>query len=400
MNVFEHFQSDLYIEVCCCSYYNKTVDKIQQLFELKGGISLIYNQKVDFHSHFLSKTYYEYLAEYEGSKPDDFPTPKWSAEGHIKLMDKLGIAFAFLSVSSPNLSKAEKEKEISLVHKVNDEGAQIVSGHTDRFGLFASLPLPHEDAAIKEARYALETLKADGFGLSTHYAGVYLGDKRYDRLMAYLDSVGAVIAVHPVKPAGLPNGVNSELPIPAMEFFMDTTRTFTNMVMNNIFLRFPNIKWIFPHAGAFLPILSDRINGFAMQFRAGLSVPAPIDYKSDMKRVYFDIAGFPLNKQLRDLLLDVSVENLLYGSDAPYTPDIACIAQTGGLESVSGFSKADKENVFTFNAVRLVPRLKNILNINVQGNSVSYTNKPLTFPERTRRAVRTVISKLYSIVFA
>lgn len=87
------------------------------------------------------------------------------------------------------------------MHKVNDEGAQIVSGHTDRFGLFASLPLPHEDAAIKEARYALETLKADGFGLSTHYAGVYLGDKRYDRLMAYLDSVGAVIAVHPVKPA-------------------------------------------------------------------------------------------------------------------------------------------------------------------------------------------------------
>lgn len=370
------------------------------MLRFKGGISLIYNQKVDFHSHFLSKTYYEYLNKYEGSRPDDFPTPKWSPESHIKLMDKLGIAFAFLSVSSPNLSKAEKEEEIRLVHKVNEEGAQIVSEHPERFGLFASLPLPHEEAAIEEAHYALETLKADGFGLSTHYAGVYLGDKRYDRLMEYLDSVGTVVAVHPVKPAGLPKGVNAELPIPAMEFFMDTTRTFTNMVMNNIFSRFPNIKWIFPHAGAFLPILSDRISGFAMQFRSGLSVPAPIDYKSDMKRVYFDVAGFPLNKQLHDLLLDVSVENLLYGSDAPYTPDIACIAQTGGLETVSGLGGADKEKLFTFNAVRLVPRLKYILDVNVNGNAISYSCKPLTAPERARRAVRTVISKLYSIVFA
>ncbi len=360
---------------------------------------MFYNQKVDFHSHFLSPTYYEYLDKYEGATPDDFPTPKWSEESHIKLMDKLGIAFAFISVSSPNLSKADKETEIKMVHQINIEGADIVKHHPKRLGLFANLPLPHTEEAIEEAKFAINTLHADGFGLSTNYAGIYLGDARYDKLMEYLNSIGAVVAVHPVKPSGLPKGVNGELPIPAMEFFMDTTRTFTHMVMHDIFGRFPNIKWIFPHAGAFLPVLSDRMSGFAMQFRNNMKTPVPLDFKADMKHVYFDVAGFPVNKQLHDLLLDVSVNNLLYGSDMPYTPNIACIAQTGALEKVSGMSRNEKDNMFTFNAVRLVPRLSDILDVSVSGKTVCYSDSPLTFKEKASKNVRKTISKLYNAVF-
>lgn len=360
---------------------------------------MFYNQKVDFHSHFLSPTYYEYLDKYEGATPDDFPTPKWSEESHIKLMDKLGIAFAFISVSSPNLSKADKETEIKMVHQINIEGADIVKHHPKRLGLFANLPLPHTEEAIEEAKFAINTFHADGFGLSTNYAGIYLGDARYDKLMEYLNSIGAVVAVHPVKPSGLPKGVNGELPIPAMEFFMDTTRTFTHMVMHDIFGRFPNIKWIFPHAGAFLPVLSDRMSGFAMQFRNNMKTPVPLDFKADMKHVYFDVAGFPVNKQLHDLLLDVSVNNLLYGSDMPYTPNIACIAQTGALEKVSGMSRNEKDNMFTFNAVRLVPRLSDILDVSVSGKTVCYSDSPLTFKEKASKNVRKTISKLYNAVF-
>lgn len=105
-----------------------------------------------------------------------------------------------------------------MVHKINEEGAETVKHNPNRLGLFASLPLPHTDEAVNEAKFAINELKADGFGLSTNYAGVYLGDARYDKLMEYFDSIGAVVAVHPVKHAALPKGMNSELPIPAMEF--------------------------------------------------------------------------------------------------------------------------------------------------------------------------------------
>ncbi len=361
---------------------------------------MTYNKKVDFHSHYLSKTYYEYLKDFEDEKPDSFPTPKWSAKSHLELMKKLGIGFAFLSVSSPNLSRADKEAEVEMVHKINIEGSELVKAHPEKFGLFASLPLPHEKEAIEEAKFAFEKLNADGFGLSTHYAGVYLGDKRYDRLMAYLNDISAVVDVHPVKPSAIPENVNEELPIPAMEFLMDTTRTFMNMVMNNIFERFPNIKWIFPHGGAFISILSDRIGGFAMQFRNDLSNKAPIDFKADMKRVYFDVAGFSVNKQLYDLLLDVSGENLLYGSDAPYTPTAACIAQTGALETTAFLSKREKGEMFILNAVGLFPKLEKILDVQSENKAINFATHPLSFSENVFRSVRTVISKLYSKIFS
>lgn len=360
-----------------------------------------YNKKVDFHSHYLSETYYKYLDEYEGKTPDCFPTPKWSAKTHLQLMDKLGIGFAFLSVSSPNLSRASQSIEAEMVHKINLEGTDLVQEHPDRFGLFASLPLPHVEDSIAEAQFALEKLKADGFGLSTNYAGVYLGDPEYDHLMEYLNRVGAVVAIHPVKPSSLPKNVNRDLPIPAMEFFMDTTRTFSNMVLHNIFERFPNIKWIFPHAGAFISILSDRMDAFAMQFRSTLKTPVPCDFKRDMKHVYFDLAGFPLNKQLHDLLLDVPITNLLYGSDMPYTPSLACIAQTGGLESAPGISAEDEQKIFDENAVALIPRLAPIIGVAPpEHKTVCYQDNPLHFSEKVNRAIRTLIAKVYPLLFS
>lgn len=359
-----------------------------------------YTKKIDFHAHFLTETYCRYLEEYEGEAPDDFPTPKWSVKSQLALMDQLGIAFSFLSVSSPNLSKADKETEAGMVRRINQEGAEIVRAHPERFGLFAGLPLPHVEEALAEAAYAFEELKADGLGLSTNYAGVYLGDPKFDPLMEYLNEVGAVVAVHPVKPGRLPKGVNAELPIPAMEFLVDTTRTFTYMVTNDIFERYPKIKWIFPHAGAFISILSDRMYGFAMQFRNHLAHPVPLDFKTDMRRVYFDMAGFPINKQLHDLLLDVSSANLLYGSDAPYTPNIACIAQTGGLETTRILTAGEKDDMFTKNAVRLFPRLAGVLDVSADGPTVCYQEHALTPKERFWRAVRTFISRVYDRIFA
>lgn len=99
------------------------------------AMNMAYEQKVDFHAHFLSDTYYEYLDKYEGPTPDSFPTPEWSVDGQLKLMQKLGIAFAFLSVSSPNMSRADRDDEIKYVRKINEEGAQIVKSHPEKFGL-------------------------------------------------------------------------------------------------------------------------------------------------------------------------------------------------------------------------------------------------------------------------
>lgn len=359
---------------------------------------MFFPAKVDFHAHYLSPAYYEYLAQYEGEKPDCFPTPAWSEEAQLKQMDTLGIAFSLLSVSSPNCSRAERAAACDYVRRINEEGAAIVARHPDRLGLLASLPLPHTDATLQEAAYALDTLHADGFGLSTHYAGIYLGHPSYDPLMVFLEERQAVVTVHPVEPAALPKEVNDTVPIPEMEFFMDTTRTFHNMVMHDIFGRFPHIKWVFPHAGAFLPILSDRFNGFAVLMKQE-HPELPLDFKGDMQHVYFDAAGFSLQKQLADLLEDVSIDNIVYGSDAPYTPNVACAALSGGLETLSFLTNAEKDKLFTRNALAILPRLQEVLHLSPDGPSVRYADRPLTARQKRGRRMRSTISKLYGRFF-
>lgn len=235
-----------------------------------------------------------------------------------------------------------------------------------RLWAYALISVPHTDAAIKEAKFALDELGADGFGLSTHYAGVYLGDSGYD---------------------------------PLMELLNDTTRTFTNMVMHNIFGRYPNIKWIFPHAGAFLSILSDRMNSFSIQMRGNLPKDIPFDFKGDMRHVYFDAAGFCLQKQLGALLKDVGAKNILYGSDSPYTPTLACTALSGGLEKNDCMTENEKYMMFTGNAVRLFPRLGETLGRTADGGTVCYADRKLTSGEKFSRFIRLTVAKVYSKIF-
>ena len=209
----------------------------------------MFNNKIDLHDHYLPASYYEYLKKYEGERPDNFDIPSWCENEHIKHMDERGVAFSFISVSSSNLSQLDDNLENEYVRKINEEGAAFAAGHPTRIGLMAELPLPNITNSLEEARYALDVLKAYGFALKTHYRSNYLGCSEFEPLMEFFNDRKAVVVVHPTKLYGHYEGVNEDLPIPAFEFLVETTRTFANMVLKDVFYRYPDIKWVFPHGG-------------------------------------------------------------------------------------------------------------------------------------------------------
>ncbi len=71
-----------------------------------------------------------------------------------------------------------------------------------------------------------------------------------------------------------------------------------------------------PHAGAALPSIADRVAAFAL-----LVPDADVDVIRDLARLHYDLAGFPLPRQLDALLALTSVDQLHYGSDYPFTPE-------------------------------------------------------------------------------
>ena len=317
-----------------------------------------YNHKIDFQAHYLPKAYYDFLAEEKLYNPDGFPTPEWDKDFQKDAMETLGISYALLSLSSPSLYTGDKFRSRALARKVNEEAAEIVSHTPDRLGFLATLPLPHVHSSIFEMRYCLDELHADGVGLMTNYGGVYLGDRRLDEVMKELNDRGALAVLHPTQPALVIPNVNEEIPIPAFEYFVETTRTFMNMVQHDTFTRYPDIKWVIPHAGAFLPILADRFESFSVILRFA-DPDRKADIMEDMAHVYYDVAGFSEPKQLEMLLRNVDESHLLYGSDTPYTDLFACVGQAEALENTKKLTDRQKQMIFTDNALALCPDLKN-----------------------------------------
>lgn len=69
------------------------------------------------------------------------------------------------------------------------------------------------EAAIIEAKYALDVLGADGIKLATNAYGQYLGDEELEPLMAYLNSRKAVIITHPHKPSAVNDRLIAAVPL-------------------------------------------------------------------------------------------------------------------------------------------------------------------------------------------
>ena len=316
-----------------------------------------FQRKIDFQAHYLPPSYYDFLAEEGLFCPDGFPTPQWDEAWQQEMMGELGIAYALLSVSSPSLWTKDPARTRTLARKVNDEGAEIVSRAPGNLSFLATLPLPEVSAAIDEARRCLDTLHAGGVGLMTNYGGVYLGDRSLDPILAELNGRGALAVLHPTQPAVTVPNVNQEIPVPAFEYFVETTRTFLNLVQNDTFARYPDIRWVIPHAGAFLPILADRFESFALMLRFA-DPDRRVDILADMAHVYYDLAGFSEPKQLAMLLRNVDETHLLYGSDTPYTDISACVGQAEALEETPKLTERQKALLFTENALTLLPDLK------------------------------------------
>jgi len=311
--------------------------------------------KIDMHVHYVPQAYREALLNCGEESPDRFPTPEWDPQTHLKVAEQLSISTTMLSITSPHINFGDDHAAKILARKVNEDGAELVRKYPGRFGLLASLPLPDETASIEEIQYAMDVLRADGFTLPTNTQGVYLGNPCLDPIFTELNKRKAVVAIHPNAPSAVPEYVLEDLPLPLMEFFFDTTRTIINMILKGTLKRFPDVKIIIPHAGAFLPILADRMQVGLQVLNKGEDV---IDVYAALRSLYYDVAGVCLPRQLAALLQLVDTGHLLYGSDYPYTPAAGCIYLADALDKTNLLTDEQRRAIYRDNAVSLFPRLK------------------------------------------
>ncbi len=306
--------------------------------------------RIDVHHHLYPPVYVKAMEQ--DLKAQGFAMRPWTPESSIEKMDKAGVATAMLSpvqrlVMDSMSDKSQRARD--LARQNNEYNAKLVKDYPGRFGCLAALPLPDQDASLKEIEYSLDTLKADGISLFTDYVDKWVGDPLFAPVFDELNRRKAVVFFHPAR-ANCCRNLPGQSGI--IEYDIDTARAIDSLLLNGTVSRCPDISYIFSHAGGAFSVLAARIND---DFPKKLQdrVPHGVDY--EVKRLYFDTAHAAKAPALDALKDIVPVSQILYGSDVPLRE---YPLTDEGLDEYAGFSPAEWRAINRGNSERLFPRLK------------------------------------------
>jgi predicted TIM-barrel fold metal-dependent hydrolase len=309
--------------------------------------------RIDVHQHVVPSFYADALNA-NGGDPSGSTTPEWSPQKAMDFMDSQDIATGILSVSTPSVVGWPTSERRDIARRINEYVADLVTELPDRFGNFATLPLPDIDGALAELEYSLDTLHADGVVLLASYEGKYLGDSAFESLWAELDHRQAVVFEHPgVTPGQPPIPPAAGVAPPMANFPFETTRTALQLVLNGIVDRYPGARIILSHAGGFLPFASLRFAELARVFDPGAASPDAL--LTSFRRFFFDTA-LSSGPALPTLKAFAGSDHILFGTDSPYDHGISA-AFSASLDADDNLNAEDHAAISHRNAQHLFPRL-------------------------------------------
>lgn len=305
---------------------------------------------VDVHAHFAPP---QYLADLAGTNPAMMMAPlvNWSLAKHLEEMEAAGVGRSVLSITTPGISLGDIPNARRMARYCNEYGAELVAAHPRELRQFAALPLLDVDGSLSELTYALDTLGAAGIGVFTSYENTWLGDDAFAPVMEELNRRRAIVYVHPTAPQCCERML-PYIPPSQIEYGTDTTRAITNVIYRGAAARYPDIRFIFSHAGGTMPFLIERFDNtdrmpWVKEF-------APEGYRAAARRFFYDTAQSSNLTALGALRTVIPPEQVVFGTDYPYRTMRDHVAN---LERCGVFSAAEIAGIHSGNVARALPEL-------------------------------------------
>ncbi len=289
----------------------------------------------DMHCHFVPEAFLRFVRSREefavriereqGEAVDvaihgkvfDLNTTFFSLDRQIARLDRLGIDRTILSLATPFIDyHLDAPVAIEAARVFNDALAETIGRNNPRFGAWAFLPLQDPAAADAELTRCVRDLGFVGGHVASNVRGTYLHADAFHPVYAAATDLDVPLFVHPADPAGKERTRDYELTVVAGYLF-DNTINILNLVCSGFLDRWPRLKLVFAHTGAFSLVLRAR-----MQCEVDTNPRRPYGH---LKRpigdylagLYFDTACFD-PAILRFATTIVPVEHFVMGSDAPF----------------------------------------------------------------------------------
>ena len=337
------------------------------LFSQRSAAQPATPRGIDFHCHSVPPAWLAFLKATRSELPTNNP---WTLSKHLEDMDRGGVRTSLLSVVSPGVWHGRDLQAIRTVtRQINEFNARLGVDYPGRFGSFATLPLLDIDGSLREVAYAMDVLKADGVCMRTPYGTTWHGDPIFAPLYEELNRRRAVVFTHPQNAQWSENlvpGIESEATI---EYGTHTTRTIVSLLESGAAARYPDIRWVFAHAGGTMPFLLPRIVGRKMSVGADGTVTLdPTDRArndgaarlAQLRRFFYDTAQQTNPVALPALRKVVPISQIVFGTDYPESNSGGraepIFDHSAGLAGV--FSGDDLRAIQYENALRLFPKYR------------------------------------------
>ncbi|MDB5648745.1 MAG: TIM-barrel fold metal-dependent hydrolase, partial [Hyphomicrobiales bacterium] len=132
-------------------------------------------------------------------------------------------------------------------------------------------------------------LGADGICMMTSYGSKYIGDRSFLPVMAELNRRKAVVFTHPVK-ADCCRNLVPDVTENTIELATDTARAIASLLFSGVLSSYPEIRFIFSHAGGTLPSLTGRIIAQAKSSEE-LTRRLPAGPEFELRKLFYDTAN-------------------------------------------------------------------------------------------------------------
>lgn len=325
--------------------------------------------KIDVFNHIVTPTYRNHrlrvappqlrLQDQERVMPTLF-----DLDARFRVMDQAGEGYVqIINTANPPVETfASPADALELSRIANDEMAELVSRHPDRFvGAAACLPMHDVPTAIDELDRAVRQLGCCAVQIYTDVQGRPLDDPALIPLFDRVAALDIPILLHPVRGADRPDYPSESVSRfdswRILGWLYDTTAAMTRLIFSGIFDRHPNIKIVTHHLGGITPWATERIHeGYDKYLKAARARNEPVPLRRHpheyFREFYADTITIGSVPALACGLAFFGVDRVLFATDMPFDTQ-------GGLKYVQvalsamesiDLSADDKARIFEGNA--------------------------------------------------
>lgn len=287
--------------------------------------------RIDTHAHYFPAEYFARLLPHRPSLARRIGEPIFKRAGDLNaLLESMhagAIDHALIGIGSHQPYLTAEADATALAMRCNDAYADSVARHPRRLSALGCVPLPHVDAAVREANRCMIDLRFKGIVFGTKAQAMPLDDPLFEHLWAELDHLGAIAQIHPSEGSSEGLGLNVAVMGPN-QICIACAR----LAISGVTTRYPNIRFIAPCMGGGLPFYMARIERFARHDPLGASYASEdIDIGAALRGFYYDTESVT-TEALRCTCDVIGIDRIIFGTNHPFESmedDAARIASSG-----------------------------------------------------------------------